>query len=53
MNPDYAAAHYGLGMALLQTGRRAEGIRELQRTLELEPGSTEAQRALDAANTRA
>jgi hypothetical protein len=39
-------------MALLRSGQRAEAIPELERTLELEPGSAEARRALDEAHTR-
>ena len=49
LNPEFAAAHYGLGVALLQRGQSVDAIRELQRALELDPTSHKARGALDAA----
>jgi len=43
-----AAAHFGLGMALLNTGDEAGARRELTRTLEMEPGHKGARQALQA-----
>ena len=39
--PDSAVAHYGLGCALAEQGRREEGLTCLQKSVELEPEQSE------------
>lgn len=47
MNPRSADAHYLLAIVYLNTRRRAEAIRELERVLELYPGHPEVTRVLE------
>ena len=42
LNPAYAEAHNGLGLALCRKGRPADGIREFQEALRLRPNYTNA-----------
>ena len=49
LDPDYAAAHTGLGLALLAAGERDGGLRHLERGAALAPDSAQAQAALGVA----
>ena len=42
LNPSLPAAHRGLGLALMKTGRRTEGQAALRRYLQLEPSAPDA-----------
>ena len=44
-NASYARGYYGLGLALLQMGRKEEARTSLQKVITLEPESTEAAKA--------
>src|SRR5437588_12699774 len=43
VDPQYAAAHFKLGESYLKMQRFSYAYRELERTVELEPGNTKAQ----------
>src|SRR5881397_3561574 len=49
LKPDYAEAHYNLGLALLQAGQRAAAIEHLAKAWQLDPRSDEIRRRLAAA----
>ena len=51
--PTFARAHLALGKALLQDGKVAEAVTELQETARLEPASGEAHYQLGLALARA
>jgi tetratricopeptide (TPR) repeat protein len=46
--PDDDVAHYELGRALADTGRRAEAEKEFEAALKINPGFAEARRQLEA-----
>jgi tetratricopeptide (TPR) repeat protein len=46
--PDDDVAHYELGRALVEAGRRAEAETEFEAALKINPGFAEARRQLDA-----
>jgi tetratricopeptide (TPR) repeat protein len=46
--PDDDVAHYELGRALADTGRRAEAEKEFEAALKINPGFVEARRQLEA-----
>jgi len=46
INPDYAEAHYNLGVALAQVGRVGEAIGHLEQALKLRPDFAPARNAL-------
>ena len=46
IKPDYAEAHYNLGVALAQAGRIPEAIEHLQQALRIKPDYAQAQNAL-------
>jgi tetratricopeptide (TPR) repeat protein len=46
IKPDYAAAHYNLGVALEQAGRVQEAIEHYEQALRIKPDFTRAQNAL-------
>ncbi len=48
MDPTFAEAHANLGRVLIETGRRLEGIRELQVAVSLDPSLEQEQRYLNA-----
>jgi tetratricopeptide (TPR) repeat protein len=47
LKPDFAVAHYGLGLALLRQGRKDEAAGHLETALRLNPGFDQARHALD------
>jgi eukaryotic-like serine/threonine-protein kinase len=49
LNPNYAATHWGYGVALLHEGRFVDAINEEKRAVELDPLSLPNNRALGAA----
>jgi tetratricopeptide (TPR) repeat protein len=46
IKPDYAAAHYNLGVALEKLGRTPEAIQHYEQALRIKPDFTQAQNAL-------
>ncbi len=50
LNPNYADAHYGLGLALFDQGRWEEAIRPLENALKINPKDKEARAKLDEAS---
>jgi tetratricopeptide (TPR) repeat protein len=46
IKPDFAEAHYNLGVALEKTGRVQEAIAQYERALRIQPDYTEAQNKL-------
>lgn len=46
LSPEHADLHRAMGLALLRTGREAEGRRHLRRAIELEPRAASAWQAL-------
>jgi len=48
LEPDFAEAHFALGAALLEAGRREEAAAEFGRVLQLRPGDRSALRMLDS-----
>ena len=46
INPDYAVAHYNLGVALEQAGRMPEAIQHYEQALRIKPDFVEAQNAV-------
>jgi tetratricopeptide (TPR) repeat protein len=46
INPDYAEAHFGLGIALEQTGKREEAIAHYEQAVRIKPDFTAASDAL-------
>lgn len=53
LNPNYADAHYGLGLALFDQGRWEEAIRSLENALKINPKDQEARAKLDEASVAA
>jgi tetratricopeptide (TPR) repeat protein len=49
--PDDDVAHYELGRALAEAGRRAEAEKEFEAALKINPGFAEARRQLDSLRT--
>ena len=49
LKPDYATAHYNLGVALYHKGRLDEAIAEFRTAIELNPGDARAHRNLGTA----
>jgi len=47
-NPKYARGYYGLGQALLQSGRREEARKSFEKVIALDPASPEAAKAKEA-----
>ena len=47
-NPKYARGYYGLGQALLQSGRREEARKSFEKVIALDPASPEAVKAKEA-----
>jgi tetratricopeptide (TPR) repeat protein len=52
LDPDEAQTHNNLGLALVETGRAAEGIEHYRRALDLSPGYPEAHNNLGSALVR-
>jgi len=46
INPDYAEAHYNLGIALAKQGRSEEATREFSEASRIRPSYQEARQAL-------
>lgn len=42
LNPNLAAAQRGLGLSLIKTGRKSEGISALEEYLQLKPNASDA-----------
>ena len=46
INPDYASAHYNLGIALEQAGRVSEAIGHYEQALQINPNMAEVKNRL-------
>jgi len=44
INPEYAAAHYGLGVALERKGNREDALKEYRNAFTLDPSDPDARR---------
>ena len=53
LNPNYADAHYGLGLALFDQGRWEEAIRSLENAIKINPKDKEARAKLEEASLAA